>query len=178
MSARPHISWAVWHGRGTDAAVSKGGARAGGAFALYSLLKRQAGLGTGGRTAALDRLLKQYSTGPVRTGAAAASPRGSRQRAHGGSGSESGPRSGQGPGEGAGQGRGVWAARFGPGAPAALSAAARTSGTAQHDWRQRLIAVRSIIMTARLRLLGKRAGIPLPGIAMCWTISCASVAVW
>ncbi|KAK9819477.1 hypothetical protein WJX81_000858 [Elliptochloris bilobata] len=36
----------------------------GGAFALFSLLKRQAGLGTGGRTAALDRMLSQYSTGP------------------------------------------------------------------------------------------------------------------
>jgi len=148
MSARPHISWAVWHGRGTDAAVSKGGARAGGAFALYSLLKRQAGLGTGGRTAALDRLLKQYSTGPVRTSAAAASPRGPRQRARGGGGA-SGPV--QAPGQDAGQGRGVWAARFGPSAPAALSASARTSGTAQHDWRQRLIAVRSIM--ARLRML-------------------------
>ena len=118
-------------------------ARAGGAFALYSLLKRQAGLGTGGRTAALDRLLKQYSTGPVRTGAAAASPRGPRQRARGGGGAGGpGEAPGQDAGQGAGQGRGVWAARFGPAAPAALSAAARTSGTAQHDWRQRLIAVR------------------------------------
>ena len=36
---------------------------AGGTFALYSLLKRQAGLGVRGKAMASDRLLKQYSTG-------------------------------------------------------------------------------------------------------------------
>jgi len=100
---------------------------AGGAFALFSLLKRQAGLGTGGRTAALDRMLKQYSTGPVRSGSGTASPRAPRGRAS--------SSLGRGPGQGQGTG-------FERGAGAALSAADRTSATAQHDWRQRLIAVR------------------------------------
>ena len=35
----------------------------GGTFALFSLLKRQAGLGVRGKAMASDRLLKQYSTG-------------------------------------------------------------------------------------------------------------------
>lgn len=39
--------------------------RAGGTFALYSLLKRQAGLGVRGKAMASDRLLKQYSMGPA-----------------------------------------------------------------------------------------------------------------
>jgi len=128
-----------------DAAQTQPSAKAARAQAARSLWTRSS---RASRTAALDRLLKQYSTGPVRTSAAAASPRGPRQRARGGGGA-SGPV--QAPGQDAGQGRGVWAARFGPSAPAALSASARTSGTAQHDWRQRLIAVRSIM--ARLRML-------------------------
>ena len=95
---------------------------AGGAFALFSLLNRQAGLGTGGRTAALDRTLTQYSTGPVRSGSGA-SPRAQRR----------GP-GGQGAAQGQGQG-------LGEGARPRLSAASRSSARAQHDWRQRLIAV-------------------------------------
>ena len=96
--------------------------RAGGAFALFSLLKRQAGLGMGGRTAALDRMLAQYSTGPVRSGSGA-SPRAQRRRS-----------GGQGLGQGQGQG-------LGEGFRPQLSAASRSSAHAQHDWRQRLIAV-------------------------------------
>ena len=96
--------------------------RAGSAFALFSLLKRQAGLGTGGRTAALDRMLTQYSTGPVRSGSGA-SPRAQRRNA-----------GGQGSAQGQGQG-------LEEGSRPRLSAASRSSACAQHDWRQRLIAV-------------------------------------
>ena len=110
---------------------------AGGAFALFSLLKRQAGLGAGGRTAALDRMLTQYSTGPARSGSSAASLRTLRQRA------SSNP--GQGSVQGSGKGLGVpqgssTAARLGPGG---IAAGQHTGGAHRHDWRQRLIAVRA-----------------------------------
>ncbi len=94
---------------------------AGGAFALFSLLKRQGALGKGDGSAAQDRLLHQYSTGPVRTGAAAASPRSLRRRAGSGRGQP-------GPEQGA-------AGRHAAAAPGG-------EGRAAHDWRQRLISVR------------------------------------
>ncbi|KAK9819481.1 hypothetical protein WJX81_002292 [Elliptochloris bilobata] len=99
----------------------------GGAFALFSLLKRQAGLGTPGRTAALDRMLSQYSMGPARTGVSTTSSRTLRQRAsssRGQSGASNSP---------------VPAANARPKA-SGLSPAQRTGSTPQHDWRQRLIA--------------------------------------
>jgi len=108
---------------------------AGGAFALFSLLKRQGALGKGDGSAAQDRLLHQYSTGPVRTGAAAASPRSLRRRASGG-------RSQPGPEQGA------------TGRPAA--AAPGGAGRAAHDWRQRLISVRRCALAGRAKGAWKR----------------------
>ena len=111
---------------------------AGGAFALFSLLKRQAGLGTAGRTAALDRMLTQYSTGPVRSGVSTTSSRTLRQRASSIHGQGSGYAQGPSP-----------AARPGPGG---LTAGQRTSGAHRHDWRQRLIAVCAVSAQAQLRV--------------------------
>ena len=84
---------------------------AGGAFALFSLLKRQAAVNTGGKNAALDRSLQQYSTGPIQTGAGATFSRTLRARA---------------------------SSRRSQGLP---QSPARAGTSALHDWRQRLIAV-------------------------------------
>lgn len=72
MRTRPGSEPFQWRARRVQAAADAGAApkahrraRAGGTFALYSLLKRQAGLGVRGKAMASDRLLRQYSTGMV-----------------------------------------------------------------------------------------------------------------
>lgn len=107
QDARPHIQSDILH------VCSQWCQRhaAGGAFALFSLLKRQAAVDTGGKHAALDRSLRQYSTGAVQTRAGATSSRSLRARA-------SSSRS-----QGTSQSPG------------------RAGTSALHDWRQRLIAV-------------------------------------